>query len=407
MRSATKNTIRQVRASAAATSRKVVLAALGRVREIRRLHSTWCCRTSRATCRSTITHLLDRLRARRPRVHADPGHGGHSGGSAPREPPRPVQAPPRRAHRPEPPGWVCAGRGEPHGDPLAATPRSANMIATAMWLRQGNSDPISASRTPSASAPISCPALSRSRRCVQRLPVRQLDHDDGALLGTEVKELDSCRGALPGRGCVSQAQIAGARVVLDCATMAPGEDGPGVASAIYIGTETCCDDKTCGPLGKCQKPSKGTCSTDTLTSTEGPGYCTCTTDDDCPAVCTYAEGSCRETLVCQGGHWQAEGKKCDDTVSRNPLQCPSSAPKAGDACTVNAAAVRSPPASAGSPSDPDRREYELATSNYLAAGGSGFFVLQRQHDAARHQCGAGRRARRLHPPRVAVRRGPR
>ena len=38
-----------------------------------------------------------------------------------------------------------------------------------------------------------------------------------------------------GRGCVSQVQIAGARVVLDCTKMGAGEAGPGVATNIYIG----------------------------------------------------------------------------------------------------------------------------------------------------------------------------
>jgi 5'-nucleotidase len=116
------------------------------------------------------------------------------------------------------------------------------------------------------------------------------------LSGVEVQDLfDFAARRSSGRGCVSQVQIAGARVVIDC-TLRESEDvPPGVATNIYIGTYD--------PPVPC------------------PGG-----DADCPGG---GAGSC-----------DAEGNTC-----WRPL----------DAFSM----------------------YELATSNYLAAGGSGFRVLQR------------------------------
>jgi 5'-nucleotidase len=115
------------------------------------------------------------------------------------------------------------------------------------------------------------------------------------LSGIEVQELfDFVARRSAGRGCVSQVQIAGARVVIDCLKKAPDRDVPGVATNIYIGSYN--------PPIKC----------------EG--------DVQCPGK---GLGSCDpETSRC----WQAI----------DPISI-----------------------------------YELATSNYLAQGGSGFRVLQR------------------------------
>jgi 5'-nucleotidase len=115
------------------------------------------------------------------------------------------------------------------------------------------------------------------------------------LSGVEVQDLfDFAARRASGRGCVSQVQIAGARVVTDCTKQDPNQSFPGVATNIYIG----------------QRNPKVACSS----------------DSDCP---DKGAGSCDiEAGLC----W----------LPIDPLA-----------------------------------SYELATSNYLAQGGSGFRVLQR------------------------------
>jgi 5'-nucleotidase len=137
------------------------------------------------------------------------------------------------------------------------------------------------------------------------------------LSGTEVKELfDFVARRSAGRGCVSQAQIAGARVVLNCSELQKGQDTAGQADAIYIGAATCESNAGCGPHGSCVK--RGSVK-----------VCECTSDSMCAGngVGSCDIGSNGSSGIC----WQ--------------------------------------------PIDPIS-EYELATSNYLAAGGSGFTVLQ-------------------------------
>jgi 5'-nucleotidase / UDP-sugar diphosphatase len=166
-----------------------------------------------------------------------------------------------------------------------------NLIATAAWLRLGvqtdfsltNSTGIRADLVP---GPITLEQMYNIFPFDNSITKMQLS-------GEEVKELfDFVARRSTGRGCVTQVQIAGARVVIDCVKQGPL--GAGVTTDIYIGTTE--------PRKSCMK------------------------DDDCPSKRT---GSCAvETEQC----WQ--------------------------------------------PIDPIR-SYELATSNYLAGGGSGYRVLQR------------------------------
>jgi 5'-nucleotidase len=117
------------------------------------------------------------------------------------------------------------------------------------------------------------------------------------LSGFEIQELfDFVARRSAGRGCSSQVQIAGARVVLDCTVVTEEGQSPGKATHIYIGVVD-------PPI-------------------------TCTGDAECPGGAA-AVGSC-------------------DTSTNRCWQ----------------------------PIDPIA-SYELATSNYLATGGSGFRVLQR------------------------------
>jgi 5'-nucleotidase / UDP-sugar diphosphatase len=113
--------------------------------------------------------------------------------------------------------------------------------------------------------------------------------------GVEVQELfDFVARRSAGRGCVTQVQIAGARLVIDCTQQSAPDLPPGKAIAIYIGT---------------YDPPK-----------------TCQSDSQCPGG---GIGSC-----------DVETERCWQPIDLNA-------------------------------------SYELATSDYLAGGGSGFRVLQR------------------------------
>ncbi|HVY45621.1 MAG TPA: bifunctional UDP-sugar hydrolase/5'-nucleotidase, partial [Minicystis sp.] len=184
-----------------------------------------------------------------------------------------------------------------------------NLISTAMWLRLGIQTDFSLTnttgiRTDLVPGPVTIEEMYNIFPFDNSVTKMQLS-------GSEVKELfDFVARRSAERGCVSQAQIAGARVVLDCTKVDPTQPSPGTSDAIYIGAAACTSDASCGTTGHCDTKH---------------GVCTCTADDQCPSK---GIGSCDvENAIC----WQ--------------------------------------------PIDPIS-EYELATSNYLAAGGSGFFVLQ-------------------------------
>lgn len=168
-----------------------------------------------------------------------------------------------------------------------------NMIATAMWLRLGVQTDFSLTNTTGIRADL----VPGPVTVEQMYNIFPFDNSISKmqLSGVEVQDLfDFVARRSAGRGCVSQVQIAGARVVIDCTQKASAEVPPGVASNIYVGP---------------RNPKVG-----------------CVSDLDCP---DKGIGSCdAERGLC----WQ--------------------------------------------PLDP-LASYELATSNYLAAGGSGFRVLQR------------------------------
>jgi 5'-nucleotidase len=168
-----------------------------------------------------------------------------------------------------------------------------NLISTAMWLRLGIQTDFSLTnstgiRTDLVPGPVTVEQMFNIFPFDNSITKMQLS-------GVEVQDLfDFVARRSSGRGCVSQVQIAGARVVLDCTKQADPSQPPGKATNIYIGTYQ--------PAIKC------------------------TSDSQCPGK---GAGQCDiEAGLC----WQ--------------------------------------------PIEPIA-QYELATSNYLAAGGSGFRVLQR------------------------------
>src|SRR6185295_11144858 len=108
-----------------------------------------------------------------------------------------------------------------------------NMISSAMWLRLGiqtdfsltNSTGIRADLVP---GPVTVEQMYNIFPFDNSITKMQLS-------GQEVQDLfDFVARRSAGRGCVSQAQIAGARVVIDCTKN--GGFGPGVATNIFIDT---------------------------------------------------------------------------------------------------------------------------------------------------------------------------
>jgi 5'-nucleotidase len=172
-----------------------------------------------------------------------------------------------------------------------------NLIATAMWLRLGIQTDFSLTnstgiRTDLVPGPVTIEQMFNIFPFDNAITKMNVS-------GVEVQNLfDFVARRSTGRGCVSQVQIAGARVVMNCTQTAGPNLAPGKATNIYIGTWS--------PIVHCQS------------------------DADCPG-----------------------GKGVDKTGS----------------CDVEAQICWQPIQPTAS--------YELATSDYLAGGGSGFTVLKR------------------------------
>lgn len=167
-----------------------------------------------------------------------------------------------------------------------------NMVATAMWLRLGVKTDFSLTNSTGIRADL----LPGPITIEQMYNIFPFDNSISKmqLSGNEVMQMfDFVARRSAGRGCTSQAQIAGARVRLSCSGCTRSPDAA-CAEAVFI----------------------------------GHSQTTCSTDDDCP-----------DRLVGQ----------CDKNVGTGRCLSPVT----------------------------DTNLYELATSNYLAGGGSGYRVLQR------------------------------
>lgn len=136
-----------------------------------------------------------------------------------------------------------------------------NMIATAMWLRLGVQTDFSLTNTTGIRADL----VPGPVTVEQMFNIFPFDNSIAKmqLSGLEVQDLfDFAARRSAGRGCVSQVQIAGARVVMDCSEYAPDQNRPGAATNIYIGVsdKTCASDKDCGDqFGACDTEGSGRC----------------------------------------------------------------------------------------------------------------------------------------------------
>jgi 5'-nucleotidase len=200
-----------------------------------------------------------------------------------------------------------------------------NLIADAMWLRLGVQTDFSLTN----STGIRTDLIPGPVTIEEMYNIFPFDNTitKMSLSGLEVQEMfDFVARRSEGRGCTSQAQIAGARVILNCA----GCSRPGAHT-------TCTQDADCigAEVGSCDL-SKGS-----------PGMCIVT--------------ACADQIFI--GHLQNACAKDDDCPDKLPGQCDLAGGTLATG-TCSAPVV-------------EKNVYDFATSNYLAAGGSGFRVLQR------------------------------
>jgi 5'-nucleotidase len=232
-----------------------------------------------------------------------------------------------------------------------------NLIADSMWLRLGVQTDFSMTnstgiRTDMIQGPVTIEEMFNIFPFNNTITKMQLS-------GTEVQEMfDFIAGRSQGRGCVSQAQIAGARVILNCGGCNRPEV-PGVGTGGGNGS-ACTRDEQCigGTPGACVGKGGSPCTPGEqgcacqitacaehiyighLTTCPNKADCSCSTDQDCPGG-VDANGN---SVVLQGQCDNGGGLQQTGTCAA-PLQL--------------------------------ENVYDFATSNYLASGGSGFRVLQR------------------------------
>jgi 5'-nucleotidase len=223
-----------------------------------------------------------------------------------------------------------------------------NLIATAMWLRLGVQTDFSLTnstgiRTDLVPGPVTVEQMYNIFPFDNSITKMNLS-------GVEVQDLfDFVARRSSGRGCVSQVQIAGIRLVMDCQQIAT------YPQAACTSAAQCAADVN--PLGVAQ-----TCNA-------AAKHCVCKADTDCPtdSPCDLTTGACIVSLQpgkathIYIGTYAKVGAGCQQDAD-----CPE---KSDGQCDVETGICWQPIEPTAS--------YELATSNYLAAGGSGFRVLQR------------------------------
>jgi 5'-nucleotidase/UDP-sugar diphosphatase len=256
-----------------------------------------------------------------------------------------------------------------------------NLVATSMWLQLGvqtdfaitNSTGI---RTDLNPGPVAITDLFNVFPFDNTTTTMELS-------GTEVRELfDFVARSTAARSCASTVQIAGARIQLDCSTcdpnLRPDTGGP------------CNSDSDCtsGATGACDKPDptkEGTCAITPCAEAIYIGQVTeagvtCNSDADCAVpgssfTCLTEAHECVESC-------NSDSDCCPETPDQpqNPTGCkyPMVNGKASGKCCPGQCFIANPaqPGICQLPVSTEN-DYQLATNNYIATGGSGFRVLQR------------------------------
>lgn len=257
-----------------------------------------------------------------------------------------------------------------------------NMVATSIWLRLGVQTDFSLTnstgiRTDLNPGPITVEQMYNIFPFDNSISKMQLS-------GVEVQELfDFASRRSANRGCASQIQIAGARIRMNCTgcdrlTLNCEDDAPCLAAgrdACDLATKRCIT--RCGTDEDCRLKKGGVCDPvrkqcEINSCAEqvyiGNTGARCNVDQDCvgpgeapnPGQCdkSGARGFCPD-----GARRCLVDEECADQPGQVvPGSCDISPARVQGVCM---ALIR------------DVNRYELATSNYLAGGGSGFRVLQR------------------------------
>ncbi len=229
-----------------------------------------------------------------------------------------------------------APSGSSRSAPSGGDSALGNMVANAMWLRQGvqtdfaftNSAGIRAAMVP---GPVTIEQLFNIFPFDNSISVMTLS-------GTEVQAvMDFSARRAASRGCVSQIQIAGARVVLNC-------DGCNTAN-----TDACTTDLDCGDGGTCGDDKR----------------CKVTACAPYIYIGANADLKCRNDCFCSPKHVIDDQGNCSLPEGQETYtgSCDTSNV---DANGLGRCFNRIDPLSS----------YQLATSNYLATGGSGFRTLR-------------------------------
>ncbi|OJY29472.1 MAG: hypothetical protein BGO98_47320 [Myxococcales bacterium 68-20] len=226
-----------------------------------------------------------------------------------------------------------------------------NVVGNAIWLRLGIQTDFSLTNSTGIRADLNPGPVTIE----QMFNIFPFDNSISKmqLSGGEVQELfDFTARRSARRGCSSQIQIAGARVRLNCSgcerlAVPCTEDGECVAA----GRDSC--DVAAGRcVVKCGVGTEASCALRIKGS-----------------VCNLEKGECEVDACAEQVYIGTTGKICtqdaecsDDPARPLPGSCQKAEGKANGLCL----SVIKP-----------TNLYELATSNYLATGGSGFRVLQR------------------------------
>ncbi|MBX3230064.1 MAG: bifunctional metallophosphatase/5'-nucleotidase [Labilithrix sp.] len=226
-----------------------------------------------------------------------------------------------------------------------------NVVGTSIWLRLGIQTDFSMTNTTGIRADMN-PGVTSLEQMYNIFP---FDNSIAKmqLSGTEVQELfDFSARRSAQRGCTSQVQIAGARVRLNCTgcqrlEIPCTDDGPCVAAG-----RDACDVAKGRCVVRCQKGEEDPCPIRLKGSTcdTEAGQC------EIPACAEQVYIGTTNTIC------QSDAQCSDDPSKPLPGSCARGEGKVNGLCLANIKPTNL---------------YELATSIYLAQGGSGFRVLQR------------------------------
>ncbi len=226
-----------------------------------------------------------------------------------------------------------------------------NVVANAIWLRLGIQTDFSLTNSTGIRADLNPGPVTIE----QMFNIFPFDNSIAKmqLSGAEVQELfDFSARRSARRGCASQIQIAGARVRLNCTgcdrlEIPCSDDGQCVAAG-----RDACELPAGRCIVKCAKGQESVCATRLKGSTCNVEKSVCEVDSCAEQVYIGTTGkTCTDIADCS-----------DDKDHPLPGSCAKAEGKQNGLCL---SVIK------------DTNLYELATSNYLAGGGSGFRVLQR------------------------------